>query len=162
MIHKVAAFAINTVEGIWYQTNSIRDCDTNAYGFRRLFCDLHCIRDSVLQGHHAKLDTIIKSLTVLQTNVDMLLEHYTGSVFDSLGEYQIAAEAAVGASGGSLLEQIRTLKSRFYGNVAEMKDMLTGNLRPEGYETATRAINAFNARWTHLHPNVNQSKAMGA
>jgi len=88
---------------------------------------------------------------VLQTNLDSLMEHYIGGVHDKLFGFSAATQASVDAvhpPAGSLLEQMRTLKSRFYGNFAEIKSMIAGGLRPHGYEMATQALDAFNTRWS--------------
>ncbi|CAE7198990.1 unnamed protein product [Symbiodinium natans] len=59
-------------------------CQPAELGFARVFCDLHCIRDSVRKGDNAILRAIEGAVDVVGQNTQLLLEHYVARLSFSI------------------------------------------------------------------------------
>jgi len=135
------------------------DCDGLRNGLDRVFCDLHCIRDAVKAGDSAILKTLEKSVQVMGSNMDMLLEYHTGTAKDELMEAIDSLQPP--HDDDDLLENAHEVQAQLLGMFTEMGSMLNANLDAGGHATATRALDSFAARFSAPDPlTSNHTKLM--
>jgi len=135
---------------------------------RRVFCDLHCIRDITKAGDDAILQSIVKSHEVMSRNMDNLMEYYSDTLHDSLDEMKLGMEANT-----KQLEKIRTqvtkktkksslmeVNDNLNGMFTEMKQLLERNMDDHGRATTMRALDAYAGSFSHRnHPNFTAAGA---
>jgi len=115
-VHTAAAF---TNDKIWegWQTykfeNDARDqCGDFVEGMMfKVYCDLHCIEDAVVNGNHAILKSLKTQEQHLVTTVDTIVQHYTSEVFDKLKESQQQANHNA--------KQLSSIMDNYFGQVMD-------------------------------------------
>jgi hypothetical protein len=118
------------------------DCG-RSNGFKRIFCDLHCIRDYVKKGDGAILEAVNQATKHLESVFDQLMEYYTGGLKD-MQDYMVQNQLAA----STLVKTVPGVQAMF----TEMKDMLQGDLDQAGKVTVLRSFNDFSNRLTDLAP----------
>jgi len=121
--------------------NDNADCNSAQHGLSRIFCDLHCIRDAVKVGDSAILKSLADAVRVVGENTNLLLEHYSGQVQDSVDSLK---ESTKSQSSLMQAEQMRaSLQNRFF----EMNSMLSASLSTDSKASLARALDGFTARF---------------
>jgi hypothetical protein len=145
LVIKIKKAFWEATENKLFEEGASRDCDSTTLGVMRAFCDIHCVRDAARQGDKAILTTLIDNFTILQTNFDMLLEYYAGTVSDALS--LVSNDIKAESSSAAMMERALQEREHLSAHFAEMKKLLHGELRGAGYQTAIRALRTFKERW---------------
>jgi len=120
-----------------------KDCG-RSNGFKRVFCDLHCIRDYVTKGNTAILTAVHQATGHLQGVFDQLMEYYTGGLKD-MQDYMVQNQLAASA----MIKTVPGVTAMF----TEMKDLLQGNIGEAGKVTVLRSLDGFSNRLSELTPD---------
>ncbi|CAE7721683.1 unnamed protein product [Symbiodinium pilosum] len=71
-----------------YKSNKAKegftDCSGDHAALARIWCDLHCVKEAVVNGDQAILASLQEAVSVLDTNFERLLDYYTGLVTDKV------------------------------------------------------------------------------
>lgn len=136
----------------------VHDCGIGTGSFKRSLCDLHCVRDAARATTSAVLEAVVNNFQILQTNLDGMMEFYTGQVKDKLAA--MGDLVSGGSSSSSMLERIHALRSRGAAMFGEMKDLVQQNLEPGAHATISRSLDAFSDRWSGADSPLNNSRAL--
>ena len=128
------ALAFGLQGGKWSQVK--KDCGGQKASFSRIFCDLYCIKDSVIEGDKIINDNIQEATSVLNTNMDALMEYYTGLVGDKVDELRELVE-------GSESEQ--SMKAMVSSVLQEMHSAVQPQLTTSSRAAISRSLQRFNA-----------------
>jgi len=119
------------------------DCGKEQESMKRIFCDLHCIRDTVKAGTKAILTSLEKAISKTLNNLDLLMEYYSGTTNDML-EVMKATQKANEKKQDKFRQN--SIKTKFLQMFLEIKGLLKANLHAEGRATAKRALDMFTTR----------------
>eukprot|EP00931_Biecheleriopsis_adriatica_P060751 TRINITY_DN36495_c0_g1_i1.p1 TRINITY_DN36495_c0_g1~~TRINITY_DN36495_c0_g1_i1.p1 ORF type:complete len:2641 (-),score=486.46 TRINITY_DN36495_c0_g1_i1:92-6985(-) len=113
------------------------DCNSIQHFLSRTFCDLHCLRDSVRAGDEAILKALEDAVTVIGQNTDLLMEHYAGTLQDSL-------DILLEPPDENLMQETARMTKGLKGMLVDMKNVVQGGLG--GHSTVLRAMTNFKNR----------------
>jgi len=101
----------------------------------KVYCDLHCIEDAVVNGQHAILKSLKTQEKHLVTTVDSIVQHYTGEVFEKLKESQLQANHNS--------RQLTSIMDNYFGQVLDTS-----------YTYANALTNQLNVQVNALNKNL--------
>merc|ERR1711871_26189 len=139
-IHTAASFVNDkTWEGwqtYYYENNARDDCsDFSESMIFKVYCDLHCIEDAVVNGQHAILKSMKTQEQHIVSTVNDVVAHYTGEVFEKLKETQRQSTHNA--------KQLKSIMDNYFGQVMD-----------SSYEYASSLTNQLNVQLNALNKNM--------
>jgi len=120
------------------------DCDGVRIALSRIMCDLHCVRNVVVQGNNAVLDSLEGAVNVLDNNTKLMLDYYTGLILDQLnteGSETALAEQSSRTGDAALLEHGMNTIHSLWREIHEMAHQ--HDYDPMGVAMLQRALSGF-------------------
>ncbi|CAE7037210.1 unnamed protein product [Symbiodinium sp. CCMP2592] len=120
---------------------SSSDCGGQQAAFSRLWCDLHCVKDAVLQGNAAMRTNLEEAVRVVNQNVDALTEYYAGLLNQKL---DVLSERLDEFTSQKPTLQVEDLRASLSSRLATVSKLLSeGKLDTVGLTASHRALGNF-------------------
>jgi len=111
------------------------DCSSLQHGMSRIFCDLHCLRDSVRRGDEAILKSLTRATNVNSENTRMLMDYYTNVILDRLD---------TGGAGLVQIDEAQATMSRLFQEMNNWTSQDTFD--PRSSAVMLRALDTYTSR----------------
>eukprot|EP00928_Gymnodinium_smaydae_P037786 TRINITY_DN26188_c0_g6_i1.p1 TRINITY_DN26188_c0_g6~~TRINITY_DN26188_c0_g6_i1.p1 ORF type:complete len:2649 (+),score=321.37 TRINITY_DN26188_c0_g6_i1:44-7948(+) len=122
------------------------DCNSQQLGLQRIFCDLHCIRDTVKAGDSAILKSLTEAVETIGKNTQLLVEHYTGVMTDKFDDLSDQVKEVAKPK----LLQVKSMRDSIGNMLTEMRaSVATRPLGSSSLASVARAISQFSLSLKH-------------
>jgi hypothetical protein len=128
-------------------TEDSNDCDPHKLAFAKLFCDIHCVRDAVVEGNRAILDDLGKATRLTNDNMKSLAMY-----LDRKGEYNVleARDMILDALGQLNSEDQKliergpsAIQNRILQSFSRFGEILKVPLTPGGAASVGRSLREY-------------------
>jgi hypothetical protein len=131
------------------------DCNFIYVGFARVFCDMHCIRDAVIEGDKNLRSNLEAATKVTNTNMERLDEYYGAVVSEEIRELQYSVDEAAKSNEDAAAALVvkrgpEAMKTRIGNMLHEMRAMAASPMSTSGTESVYRAVDAFHDKAMNL------------
>ncbi|CAE7497806.1 unnamed protein product [Symbiodinium sp. CCMP2592] len=118
------------------------DCSGQKAAFSRVWCDLHCVKDAVVKGNAAVLNSLEGAVQVLNHNVDALTAYHASITGEKLDRLSKRIDEITTTSKSTF--DIQQMRGMLNLRLARVRDLVVGaDMDSIGHAASRRALEGF-------------------